>query len=337
MRLSKITFSLALIGFLTANVMYGQNKTAVVSKVTATWCPNCGTWGWDYFEELKDIYESNSNVTLLGVHHSGDLRNNTSSWFADNLDFFYQPVFFLNNEDLDVSRNNWENKVDELADKLDIWQGGGESVNLSFQSAYVLNDEIMCSLNIDASNKSDGEYYVAIYVFENDVQNFQSSRGMSSHPNVLRDVMNDDVQGDLFTGQDANGNPVSQLDYSMPLNMAWDKDKVGLLAVVWEEDGGQYALQNASSIHNIGLLSSDFETLDGDAVKVAYLSNGFNVRTDLTGQFRLYFYNSSAQLIQDVTFTGETTIDTSNLPAGIYSIHLMQENKVYTQQVIVTR
>ena len=317
--------------------LIGQNKSSVITKVTATWCPNCGTWGWDYFEELKDVYANSSQTTLLGVHHSGDLRNSVSSWYANNLNFTYQPQFYHNNFPLNVSRNNWEDKVEEAEELVDQFSAETSGVSFSFEKAYVDNGDIVCNVNFNASNKSLVDNYFAIYVFENNVMNNQSSRGMSLHPNVLRDVMSDNNQGDLFTGEDENGASVFSKEYRMTLDNSWDADNVGLLAVLWTEENGNYVLDNSSSIYNIGLLSSSSEVIASDLVKIAYVSNGFEIITEFDGQTKFMLYNSNAQLLQSGLFEYSTTIETQNQAPGIYSILLSNGNKVYTQQVVITQ
>jgi len=338
MRHIKSSFLLAaILAFVSMGQIQAQNKTSVVTKVTATWCPNCGTWGWDYFEALKDIYNGEEKATLLGVHHSGDLRNDVSSWFANNLNFFYQPEFFHNNADLNVTRNNWQDKVDELSDLIDDYNSESPAVLLGFVNAYTENGDLVCTLNFDASAKADGDHYIAIYIFENNVENVQSTRGMSLHPNVLRDVMNEEYFGDLFTGEDATGNTVFQKEYRKPLNPDWNPDNVGLLAILWQEDNGQYVAQNASAIHNVGLLSATQEVLNDDKVNIRYSTNGFDVRLDDSETYKLSFMNSNAQLLHMTEFSERSFIETTQFPSGIYTIHLQNKNSVYTQQVIIAR
>ena len=314
-----------------------QQRTSVVSKVTATWCPNCGTWGWDYFEALKPIYENDTKATILGVHHSGDLRNPVSSWFANNLDFVYQPQFYHNNQDLDVSRNNWSGKVEELQNLVDQSSAENPSTTFNFVNAYAENGEIVCNVKFDGSNKSAGEFYFAIYVFENNVENIQSSRGMAMHPNVLRDVMMNDPQGELYTGADENGNTIFTKEYRMPLNSEWNKDKLGVLAIMWEEDGGSFNYDNASSIHNIGLLSSSSEIFEEDIVNVEYTRSGIRLYTDNAEAMKITLFDMNARLVYEGKLNGETIVPTNNLTPGLYVIHVNSGNKMYTQQVFVGR
>lgn len=332
----RLYLSLLLLGIF-ISAANGQQRTSVVSKVTASWCPNCGTWGWDFFDSLKSVYENDNKATLLGVHHSGDLRNPVSSWFANNLEFRYQPQFYHNNEDIDVSRNNWDDKISELQDLVDVSSAGNPLSNFSFVNAFVENDEIVCNMRFDASSKAVDDFYFAIYVFENNVENFQSSRGMSSHPNVLRDVMMDDPQGEIYEGADESGNVIYEKEYRMALDNNWNPDNIGLLAIMWQEENGQFIYDNASSIHNIGMLSSTDTFFEEDAFTVTYANDGIQISSELTSTFNVRLYDMNARLVSQVSANTTAFISTENMPAGLYAIHIHSKGKTYSQQVFVGR
>ena len=48
-----------------------QVQRSIVTKRTADWCPNCGTYGWTYF---KDAIEQNGDkAVFIAAHYSGGL------------------------------------------------------------------------------------------------------------------------------------------------------------------------------------------------------------------------------------------------------------------------
>ena len=76
-------------------------QQSLITKITATWCPNCGGWGWTFFE---NIYDDNADKALLiAAHYSGELQTSVSSDFADNFNISYQPFFILGNENQNVN------------------------------------------------------------------------------------------------------------------------------------------------------------------------------------------------------------------------------------------
>lgn len=312
-----------------------QQKGVIVSKVTATWCPNCGSWGWNYFEALRDIYTSNPDVCLIGVHHSGDLLNPTSNWFSGNLDNFYQPEFYVNNEQIDVLSFNWNQKVAELEERVSAYQMESSFVNFDFIKAYTESGEIICKLAFGPTNKSDGDYYFGVYVFENNVANFQSSRGMEMHPNVLRDVMSDNFYGDLYVGANQSAGS-RELEFLMDIDPEWDEDELGLVAIMWREDNGRYILQNARAIYNLSLLSSQ-EEIQADMITVSYLPNGIRLQSNLEEKTEYQLFSPAGQLLEASALTGQYIINTEAYPAGLYVLHLRNGNRVLTKQLAIIK
>ncbi|MEO1714235.1 MAG: hypothetical protein AAFU60_12955 [Bacteroidota bacterium] len=65
MKQTSLLFALLLVlgGSLQAQEVM-EVTTPVITKKTATWCINCGTWGWDLFEGLVSANQ-NSAVFLV--------------------------------------------------------------------------------------------------------------------------------------------------------------------------------------------------------------------------------------------------------------------------------
>ncbi len=323
--------------FLCCSLLSAQQKSSVVTKVTATWCSNCGTWGWDYFAELKSIYNNNPKATLLGVHHSGDLKNPISEWFTNNLDFIYQPQFYHNNTDLDVTRNNWMAKVNELNQLVDDNYAQQADTELSFVNAYVENNDIVCNVNLTKNTTSTEDQYLAIYVYENNVENYQSSRGVSLHPNVLREVISDNYYGNSLSDINPTGADNLSINYVKSLNPIWNTNNIGLLALLWEKEGNTYNMKNSVSINGIGLLSSSFEVLGEEEIQILSRTNEIQIEGRSDIDYKYQFYNLNCQLFSQADFNGATRINTSELLTGLYLIHVTRGNKVHTQQVFVSK
>lgn len=312
-----------------------QQKASVLTKVTATWCPNCGTWGWDYFEALKDVYQNDPQTTLLGVHHSGDLRTDVASWFADNYDFIYQPQFYHNNTDLDVTRNNWNSKVDSAIDNVDETLAEEAVADIRFINAFIEDGMAVCNVELESNNSAQGEYYIAVYIFENNVSNFQSSRGMSNHPNVLRDYIGDEYYGTRVSSLGKSNGGKEVFNFEKTLNSSWDSEDLGLLTVIWKEENGKYIFENSRSIYNIGLLSSSEELLDENDFKISYTSRGIELQTQGSSNSRYVIVSSDGQVLTENVFSGRTEINTRNYSSGLYVIWLEQEGKRISRQFVV--
>lgn len=309
-----------------------QSKTPVFSKVTATWCPNCGSWGWDFMEEMKEMYNDGQEAVILGVHFSGNLQNPTAQWFSDNLKSLGQPVFFVNNEDLNATRNNWSSKIPEIQAKFEEISNEQPGQLLSFASAYI-NEENEIVANVTKSSSAFGsdEYYLGVYVFENNVEENQSPIGLSSHPNVLRDVISDNFWGDLAQ----EGSSDITTEYKMILDSNWDANNVGLVAILWKKVDNDYIIDNSAVIYNIGLLSSGFELIDEDLVDIKSFSNQIEISIDANEDYIVSLINPLGQLVDKQTFNRNTIINTSSLVTGIYTVHISQGNQIISKQLFV--
>jgi len=330
--IKKIVF---LVCFFSVTALSAQYKGVVVSKITATWCSNCGSWGWDYFEALRNIYQNQPDVCLIGVHHSGDLLNPVSDWFSGNLNNSYQPEFYVNNEQIDVLSFNWNSKIDELRDMVDSYSQEIAFVDFDFVNAYVESGEIVCNVNFGASSKATGDYYFAVYVFENAVENFQSTRGMTMHPNVLRSVLGSSEFGSLYASS-GQGTSAGQQELKMALNGSWNKDNLGLLAVMWRQDGNSYIVDNAQSIYNIGLLSSS-EEIDESLFSLKYVPAGVTVEANsFDSKLSYQLFDNAGRRVESGILSGLHTIQHASYPAGIYTLVVQKESKFLSKQIILS-
>ena len=66
----------------------------LIHERTASWCPYCGTWGWDMKDRILTEF-ADEEVIFMAVHHSGDLTNPVAQQFGDNFGGFGQPIFFV--------------------------------------------------------------------------------------------------------------------------------------------------------------------------------------------------------------------------------------------------
>ncbi len=220
-------------------------QKALFTKVTATWCPNCGTWGWAYMESM--VGSNENDALIIGAHFSGELATAAGDFLADNFAVFGQPRFLLNNRDLQVSRNNLADKETEarnviVADgKKDAEIGVGLEATIS-----------ATSVDVKSSTKNfvalDGAYYLAIYLIENEVIANQASVGPSAnHPYVIRSAFSADQFGtELFSG------PVSDFsndaEHSLILDPEWNTENLYVYGIIWKKEGQTYIYQNGHRV-----------------------------------------------------------------------------------------
>lgn len=341
-----LVFSFAFFGLQAQDV--AEQQTPLISKVTATWCPNCGTWGWTFFENI--IQDNGDKAIMLGVHDSGDLQSAEGVALSNNFNAIGQPKFFVNDEDLRVNSSSISAKRTEVENLVNTMIAESPVANVGFY-AEMGNGQI----NVRTKTKffQDGganDYNLALYLIEDDVVNNQSGQGVTMHPNVIRTGFTADAFGEILdaSGTIASGTEIIR-DFSLDVNPNWEMANVSVVAVIWENNGGNYQFVNASRTNDFsGIPVSSvvgISQVEGFAVTPTIVTETATVEINLTETLE-----NAALTIFDLTGKKVATVFAGNLNSGIqtfeinrsvfaasgmYFLTLENNGKVMTQKVIV--
>lgn len=342
-----LAFSFAFFGLQAQDVP--EQQTPLITKITATWCSNCGSWGWDLFENV--IEDNKGKAIMLGAHPSGDLGSTEGADFNSNFKAIGQPKFFFNNTDIRATRNSIAAKRTEVEGMINDMITQSPLANVGFYAE-------MKDGNINVRTKTkffqDGgadTYNLGLYVIENEVQNTQASQsGVVSHPNVIRTSFTAGSFGEVLdaSGTIATGTEISR-DFSVAVNPNWNMDHVSVVAIIWRDNNGTFEFVNASQ-------TDDFSGIPTSSVDAITEVNGFEVfpsvvRETATVKVDLAEAIQNAQLnIFDLSGKRVATVFNGNLNAGtrtfeinrstfsasgMYFLNLESNGKVMTQKVIV--
>ena len=309
---------------------FGQNNP-ILSKVTATWCSNCGIWGWEYMQSMKAEFATGPGV-VLGVHNSGDLQNPTSVWYANNLNAFGQPRFYVNNSVISVTPSNIDERVADAKQMTDDFINNGLDI-ISFDGISLSDSEISATINISELPITGNDIHVAVYVYENNVENNQATRGISMHPNVLRTAL-----GATATDVDNDGILVDAegfFTFFGTMNDSWVENELGLLAVVYEKVGDTYEIRSSQSVSNIALKLDTEELLPQESYSITDKGTNLEIATNLDEEMTVTFYSMTGQALTSKSFYNTTSIAKSNLPTGMYVAQLRSKNASVSQQVFI--
>ncbi|PKR79819.1 hypothetical protein CW751_13400 [Brumimicrobium salinarum] len=236
-----------------------EQQTALVVKKTATWCNPCGTWGWDLFTDIWD--QVGDETAILEMHNSS-----SSGLYSSDANAFYglheqessTPVFYVNT-------------INEVA-----YSSGGiypsttktnviNAVNATNAQSPVVNSGFIHSISgttIDISTKvkffenTAGEYYLGVYITEDDVQANQSGiSGTATHKRIMRASVTANIYGSLITnGAVSMGDEFTE-SFSFDLDASWNTDKIKIFTVIWKKNGSDYTYVNAHQTK--GFLSNE--------------------------------------------------------------------------------
>ena len=341
-----IIFTLAMI-FATFNVANTQTvpnkQKSLITKITATWCPNCGGWGWSFFD---DIYEDNKDKALIiKANYSGQLQNETAADFASNFNVNYQPYFILGNENQNVTSVNTATKRTEIKNQVD------ENFNATpIANAGMLVEKNGNTINVTTRTRffqqTQGEYYLGVYVIENGVINFQQGQGSNAvHKNVLRASMSSSSFGIMI--DEGTIPELSEYFHEFSIDIGnWNENNLEIAAILWERVGGSYNFVNVNStteISTVGVtdLTEDeigfnvYPTLtNSDATIELALKNAHsNVQLDLVdtnGRTLSNIYKGRLESGKQTFEVERSLVDAK----GLYYITLRSEDAVATKKII---
>ncbi len=225
------------------NIEVPNTQVPVIVKVTASWCPFCGTWGWDFFENL---YEDNYQKSIIfAAHYSGDFKNNVSIDIAKNFNASGQPIFYLDGIDQNVSSGNSQNKRNSFSTQINNKIQESPLAQTGIKATYNNN-----KLYVDYSTKFyqsvSGEYYIGIYLIEKLVIGFQASRGQNAqHKNILRKELSGNSFGNLL----AKGTVAENMIYKGHIEVDLDDYKpqnLEIATIIWKKEGARYFVVNSN-------------------------------------------------------------------------------------------
>ena len=343
----KQIFTLLVVLSLTV-VGYGQSfkNTPLISKRTADWCPNCGSWGWTFKLAILDEISS-EDATIVALHHSGGLANATSTAITEAMGGVSQPKFFFNNTDIGASSGNWNNKLDEL--KADVAAMNMEIPDFGIELHGYLGasaNEVVAEINLHVNQSVEGEYYLGTYILTNDLVHMQagnSAGGSAEHKKILLD----EFSGTPFGRVIGNG-PLLEgvMNFDITTTFANVPDaQTDIAVIIWKKDGNDYIIANTAVVEGIELLSTndDFNWVsDASAV---YFDNQINIdlsSEETIGEYQVKVIDMNGRIVADDRgMSSERQVnlqlDASGLTSGNYFINFLSSNGLWSEKVVVVK
>ena len=289
----------------------------IITKVTATWCTNCGSWGWELF---KGLLEDNAEKAIfLSTHNSGDLVTPAASDFASNLGANGQPIFYFNNTNTLATANTVASKRMEIAQMVDDANLLTPTANTGLE--FTLTDN---TYNIKTKTKffsgMNGNIHLSIVALESKLLNFQAAQGTIEHTYVIRGSESSNAFGPMIASGAIDGGTEIDGTYTLEKGANWNADNITLVALMWSEDNDNFTYINGSvgAVAVVNGLDTDL----GSDFTAQWRTNDIenelfiNTNADL-GQTNVNLYNVNGQLVNQI-FSGEMISGEYHLPvAGV--------------------
>ena len=242
-------------------------QQSLITKRTATWCPFCGSWGWDFFDNL--LATTSTKAVLVAAHFGGSkLENPTSIAFVDNLGGSSQPKFFVNNELQNVTSSNMPAALADIKTKVDNNYSSAPLANVGLETAWNGNN-----LDIKTRTKffqnGDGAFYLGLYLVEDEVMEIQASQnGTVAHSRILRKAATPSTFGDLFASGSIGAGTEYTSTYTTSIS-GYNIDNLDVVGIIWKEESGKYQVVNVWAIDAKPGISSSSELDQVEGLKAS--------------------------------------------------------------------
>ena len=311
-----------------------QVQKSVITKRTATWCPYCGTWGWELFEGL--IEDNSEKAVLIAAHFGGSqLETTTSAEYLANLGGAGQPRFFLNNDLQSASASTIADTRASIKQQVDanyLLQPIANSGSYSSFDGNMLNIQTRTVF----FQQAEGEFYLGVYLIEDDVLNSQAGQsGEVMHHYVMRDAATSTTFGDLLgSGTIAAGSEFTA-NYSVDVS-DYVPANLDVVTIIWKKEGAFYQFVNAWSEDAGNAPTTGLQEVPQNTPEILLQKSaqGYEIQLHNEQAFaktRLSLVNSSGQELQRLyegslpAGTHPFTLERQARPAGIYYLHLQTE------------
>ncbi len=325
-----------------------ETQLSLISKKTATWCPNCGGAAWDSFKGM--IQDNQEKAVMIAAHFSpsSDLYSGAALNIIDQFESYPgQPVFYFNEARV---AGSGESTRTEIAGKVNTAFGQSPIAQTGLFAYYTPGgNSIEVKTETKAFENLDGTYYLGVYLVEKSVTADQSGRGNNvQHSNVLGSSFSNSAFGEILIDGNATQNSTFPKEYSIGIEEGTDKQNLQVVTILWKEiSSGQFQFVNTNKTDEIVL---DISAIRNEIPEVSH----FQITpSPATSEATIYLqlekalpdatitlFNHSGKhlrtLYQGKLIKGEQTfsITKNELPAGLYFVSLQSHGKTNTQKVI---
>ncbi len=319
-------------------------QRSLITKRTATWCSNCGNWGWAFMEGLME--DNGDKATYIGAHYSGDLQTDPGIAFTDQFGGSGQPNFFFGENKLSVGSSSYPTQQIMLKQLIDEASAIAPIANTAILEGDTADGKIEMTARTQFYQEAEGEFYLSILLLEDGVVNNQAGQGPNAvHKNVLRGSATQSVFGDALASGAIEKDASFLTPFSIDLDPSWNVNSLTLAFIIWNKVGNEYTFVNTYSTNEIFSvvsstrlqLSKDAYTLNTNLIpESAQLVIGNN---GVYGEAIVQLIDMQGRLIETIwneriNAAQTMQIENNGHAAGTYMIKIQINNKTATERVV---
>lgn len=327
----KKILTLVLLG-LVCSTSYAQEidtkQWTLFMKKTATWCPPCGGWGWNFFDAVYNAHKDNK-VVLMNVHYSGELQNQVATDVSGIVPASGQPRFIVNNFVLDVYSGNMGEKKQEVDEIVEYNQSSGAFIGLGSDVVYDIGTGMLTAKSVARKliDNDKTEFKIAHYLVKKAAVASQAGQnGDVTHKNVLAgSISNKGIGVDLVFDGVVNGSEANiTVERKYQESDGFDPSDYIVYTVLWIPSSGGYTFYNATSTE-ISEVNAAYDT-NNESLYSAFFGQEGDLMVDIdrmnSDQVMVELFDIRGQktLSGMVSKTGRSTMDGIQLSQGKYIV-----------------
>ncbi len=316
-----------------------KKQWTMISKTSADWCSNCGSWGWNMHKQLLDKLE-NKQTILWALHTSGNLANNTSSALASNLGAVGHPRFFESLEDMNVNSSNIATKLLEAEAIVELNQLIDPFAGIGIEATIKQNGTSR-ELQVKAKTEfflpvNQGDYYLGLYLVHDQLIAPQTGQGNNAvHRYVLRKSLFANHFGEpLAKGPIALGKTFETQATMIDV----PEGNLKVVGVIWNRrSDGKYLFFNANLITPELSSSTAQETAKMD---FSFMSKDqiifINGVQDNHSDCQFVLFDMTGAMLDNKSFdkANESGLG-KDLKAGVYMVQVLRQNNILSSHKVL--
>jgi len=326
-----------------------NTQIPLITKISASWCPHCGGWGWSFFDGL--LADNAGKAIMMTTHYSGDYRTDEGAAMASNFGIIGQPEFYLGTNKISANSGNYSSMIPMVSSNVSSQRSEKPMV----QSGLKLSLQTSGLLKVEAKAKffesTNGEYYMGLYLVENDFVGPQAGQGSAAqHKNIFRASLMDHTFGDLLGAGMMAADTEMDMETTFDLNASgFQAGNIEIIAIIWEKVGTKYQYVNANSSKSIQLVSAN-EEVEKSVAQFTVVPNPIEKRAVVELQlanpleaFQLRWITLDGKTIQVLSSansinTGQHRFEIerpASMAAGVYLLQLSSAQGTISKKILL--
>lgn len=327
-------------------IVVPSTQNTLINKVAADWCPPCGSWGWDFFDGVLD---ENENAVAFVLHHSGGLQNAAAVELTTNFGANYQPKFFLDGIEQNVSSGSATNQLTAFHNYVQDASSQSASAQTGLNAYFNEENELTVATRTIFFEDIEGDFFLGSYIIEKSHIAYQASIGNeANHRNILRTHIGDEIYGIALASGSIAANTEFTHEFSADIT-DYDPANLEIVTILWKFENGKYEVVNTNKditveeeeeeIVNV----NDIEELTNFTIAPTIVANYATIQLNAGQQttVAITIVNTQGQVVQRI-FEGKINAGKSNfefnkanLANGQYFVQVKTNTATTSQPIII--